>query len=158
MVETTSNVHQGVNVRIRRVTRRLTQNDLAEVLGFTPQRLSDVEKMKVIESSLLDKIAKALDTDVEWFKTYDPENDIKAYVDNSTNTISDNQNVIGNNSNVKSETINNYPVEEIIKVTNEALALQDKHYKQQLALVRELAEKEKEIALLKLEIELTNKK
>lgn len=40
-------------------------------MGFTPQWLSKVEEMRTIDDQLLDKIAKALDTDVNWFKMHD---------------------------------------------------------------------------------------
>lgn len=53
-------VHHGRNVRRFRVSMNLKQDVLAAELGFTQQKMSDLEKKQVLKDEEIESIAKAI--------------------------------------------------------------------------------------------------
>lgn len=144
-------VHQGLNIRIRRTAKGITQDALALLLGTKSQRISEIEQMSVIDDKILGNIAKALDTDVKWFKTYNPL-DVKGYVNLSTNNNTSTDTSTQENiqqQHIDTQIIN--PVDAVIEMMNVA-------FDRERALLKEIAEKDKKIALLEQEMKFNGKK
>ncbi|MDR2920996.1 MAG: helix-turn-helix domain-containing protein [Tannerella sp.] len=64
-------VHMGDNVRIIRLWRKLSQDELADLLGGKIQcQVSQLEKKKIIDKEILEDVAEALRIDVEFLETF----------------------------------------------------------------------------------------
>lgn len=150
--------HQGLNILIRRTTKRFTLEQLSEKVGISKQRLSEIEKLDIIDDAILDRIAKGLDTDINWFKNYDPINEVDTYIDHSTNTSTASENAQQNNMTGGNNTTVNYPIDEGIKLIDRALALQKELHEKEILLLKDNFELRLKIALLEQEKELMNRK
>lgn len=126
-------IHQGRNIGIRRNHKGLSQEALSMMLKIDPRKLSAIEKQPIVEDSVLNQIAEKLDTDINWFKTYDPDS-IPCYGIN-IDADSNNDSAMSM-ANVKGDyTYINNPVDELIKATNKALAIQEASHKKEIELM-----------------------
>lgn len=148
---TDKKIHQGTNVKIRRTVKNYTQEYLAELIGISQKNLSDIEKQSTIDDEMLNKIAKALDTDVQWFKLNDPDNvgryNITTITNNSSETSSPTYQ--GQFGNAETSTIINNSLHEMMKVTEKALAMQRKNFEREMELKEEIFKLKLENILLK---------
>lgn len=139
-------IHQGRNVSIRRNHKGLSQEALSMMLAIDPRKLSAIEKQPIVEDKILNQIAEKLDTDINWFKTYDPDS-IPSY---GIKIDADQNNDSAMSMMQKGDyTYINNPVDEIIKATNKALAIQDASHKKEIELMNTIFELRLEIELLK---------
>lgn len=58
-------IHQGNNVKRVRLSKGMKQFTLGELCGMPQQSVSEYEKKQVIDKSVLERFAKALDVSVE---------------------------------------------------------------------------------------------
>lgn len=65
-------VYHGSNVKYYRKMRGFTQDYLAGLLNMAQPRFSELEKQAVIDDETLEKIAGALDVDIECLKSETP--------------------------------------------------------------------------------------
>lgn len=127
-------IHQGRNIGIRRNHKGLSQEALSMMLKIDPRKLSAIEKQPIVEDSVLNQIAEKLDTDINWFKTYDPDS-IPCYVFTiDTNTNNDSPMANANLQKGDITYINN-PVDDLMKVTDKALAIQEASHKKEIELM-----------------------
>jgi len=72
-------VHQGTNVRLARTWKKVTQSDLADRISVYQSEMSKLEGQEEIDNHLLDKIAKALNVPVDFFKEFEPEKAVNIF-------------------------------------------------------------------------------
>ena len=164
MVETNEKtINQGLNVRLRRTSKMMSQSDLSDLMNISAQKLSNIEKKTVIDDETLNLIAEKLDTDVNWFKTFDP-NGLEGYGStNITNTFSPNdspQTVAPTDSaqvqeQFGSNTIIKNPIKELMELTQIAVAKIEEHHKKEIEMKEKIFALQLENALLKQKNELT---
>lgn len=87
---TKSRVHHGFNISIARNRKGLKQAALADMLGISQQRLSQLENQRVVKDEILEKVSEATGVSVEDLKTI--EEPMSVYIENN-NTISDSSNI-----------------------------------------------------------------
>ncbi len=114
-----SRVHHGFNISIARNRKGLKQAALADMLGISQQRLSQLESQRVVKDEILEKVSEATGVSVEDLKTI--EEPMSVYIENNNNTISDPANdkiYIGNNieQDNSSFTNNTNPLDKIVEL------------------------------------------
>jgi len=77
------NIHHGMNTRLARTWKKVTQDDLASRMGMNQSEVSLLESEIVIKNETLEKIAQALDIPVDFLKEFEPEAAIKHYTLNN---------------------------------------------------------------------------
>lgn len=143
-------IHQGGNVRRRRNDKGYTQEYMSEMTGIPLRKFTEIESSEEIDDKTLDKIAKVLDTDINWFKSFDPINDVAVYNNHAASTNTSTETSTQNNN--QGDVTIYYPIDEVIKVTDKALALQKDRYESETVLLKQLHEKELRITLLEKEL------
>lgn len=66
-------IHQGKGVKFVREALNISQVGFGELIGVTQQQVSRIELKEIIEDSMLEKIALAMQVPVELIKNYAPE-------------------------------------------------------------------------------------
>ena len=114
-------VHEGRNVKRFREMLGIKQDALAYELGegWTQKKISQLEQKETVELPLLHEIANTLKIPVEAFQNFDEEQAI--------NIIS---NTFDNGSIALSYTTNNHPIEQIMKLHEEKIALYERMLKE----------------------------
>jgi len=125
------NIHHGHNVRLARMWKNLTQAELGIYLDMIQSQISDIEAKPVLEDKILDKIAKAMNVPVDFFKEFSPEETMKQFIanDNSFSTSSgENSKEVVTQSNIVEEQTNNYsyPIDDIKELYKQLLEEKDK--------------------------------
>ncbi len=116
-------IHQGRNVKRFREMLNIKQEALAYDLGedWNQKKISMLEQKDVIEDSLLKQISAVLKIPVEAFQNFDEEQAINII----SNTFHDTQGLIN-----YSPTFNNDPIEKIIQLHEEKIALYERMLKE----------------------------
>ncbi|MDR2916296.1 MAG: helix-turn-helix domain-containing protein [Tannerella sp.] len=122
-------IHHGHNIRRLRNEKKISQKDMAEKVFFSQQTVSRYESTRVIENSILERFAKALEVPVDMIKTLEEDNNINLYIENNTIAKGGNLNAFGE---IDNENIF-YPLEKIMELCNEKTEL----YERMLALEKE---------------------
>ena len=101
---TKSRVHHGFNISIARNRKGLKQAALADMLGISQQRLSQLENQRVVTG-----------VSVEDLKTI--EEPMSVYIENN-NTISDSSNIgsVGDSIGEYTQTYNTNPLDKIVEL------------------------------------------
>lgn len=130
---------QGANVRRWREWRNMNQDVLAEKIGTSQATLSAYEKKEQLDPEILEKIAKALDIPVEAITELEQGTSINIISGNwSDNACASNtMNAINNNP-----TFN--PIDKIIELYNERIALYERMLKEKESVIELLQEIAKE--------------
>lgn len=106
-----TDIHQGKNVQIGRDWKKLSQSALADLIGTDQSGVSKLEKNKKIEKPMLEKIAKALNIDVDFLETFNLAKHLKPYSvtnENPNTTITSNDQATENvGSVIENQTIDN---------------------------------------------------
>lgn len=134
-------VHQGYNISMARARKNMKQTSMADLLGISQQRLSQMEGQKVVRDEILEKIAEITGVSVEELKTI--EQPMSVYIENN-NTITDSEHdkiSIGNS--IEEDNFTNH-INPLDKITE----LYERLLKEEKARVKEL---EKRIAELERE-------
>ncbi len=146
--------HHGDNLVLARKWKKMTQSDVADKVGLHQTEISTLEKQEIIDEVLLERIAKAMEIPVSFFTDFDMGEQIKTYINNSTNT-QDNNFAENSHDTVNqniSDQYNYYTGEDMSEVSDKILKIQKELLEDKHAL-------DKENALLKQELEfLKNKK
>ena len=83
---TSQRVHHGHNIASARRMKGLVQKTLADLLGMSQQRLSQIESTKIVSDEILQKVAEITGVSLEDLKTM--EEPMSIYIENnSTNTM-----------------------------------------------------------------------
>jgi transcriptional regulator with XRE-family HTH domain len=116
-------IHQGRNVKRFREMLSIKQESLAYDLGedWTQKKISILEQKDVIEENLLKQISAVLKIPVEAFQNFDEEQAINII----SNTFHDTQGLIN-----YSPTFNNDPIDKIIQLHEEKIALYERMLKE----------------------------
>jgi transcriptional regulator with XRE-family HTH domain len=116
-------IHQGRNVKRFREMLGIKQEALAYDLGedWNQKKISMLEQKDIIEDSLLRQISNSLKIPVEAFQNFDEEQAINII----SNTFHDTQVLIN-----YSPTFNNNPIEKIIQLHEEKIALYERMLKE----------------------------
>ncbi|CAI2769373.1 helix-turn-helix domain-containing protein [Flavobacterium collinsii] len=116
-------IHQGRNVKRFREMLGIKQEALAYDLGedWNQKKISMLEQKDIIEDSLLRQISNSLKIPVEAFQNFDEEQAINII----SNTFHDTQGLIN-----YSPTFNNNPIEKIIQLHEEKIALYERMLKE----------------------------
>jgi transcriptional regulator with XRE-family HTH domain len=116
-------IHEGRNVKRFREMLGIKQEALAYDLGedWNQKKISLLEQKETIETPLLQQIASALKIPVEAFQQFDEEQAINII----SNTFHDTQGLINYNP-----TFNNNPIEKIIQLHEEKIALYERMLKE----------------------------
>jgi len=116
-------IHQGRNVKRFREMLNIKQEALAYDLGedWNQKKISMLEQKDVIEDSLLKQISTVLKIPVEAFQNFDEEQAINII----SNTFHDTQGLIN-----YSPTFNNGPIDKLIKLHEEKIALYERMLKE----------------------------
>ena len=121
-----SKVHEGRNVKRFREMLGIKQDALAYELGegWNQQKISLLEQKETIELPLLQQISSTLKIPVEALKNFDEDKAINII----SNTVNNNDNASGNSLFSYYPTIN--PIEQIIKLHEEKIALYERMLKE----------------------------
>ncbi|PXY39078.1 transcriptional regulator [Flavobacterium cheongpyeongense] len=116
-------IHQGRNVKRFREMLGIKQEALAYDLGddWNQKKISMLEQKDVIEDSLLKQISNSLRIPVEAFQNFDEEQAINII----SNTFHDTQGLIN-----YSPTFNNNPIDKLISLHEEKIALYERMLKE----------------------------
>ena len=116
-------IHQGRNVKRFREMLGIKQEALAFDLGndWNQKKISMLEQKDVIEDDILDQISHILKIPVEAFQNFDEEQAINII----SNTFHDTQGLINYNP-----TFNNNPIEKLISLHEEKIALYERMLKE----------------------------
>ncbi|MDQ6528926.1 XRE family transcriptional regulator [Flavobacterium sp. LHD-85] len=116
-------IHQGRNVKRFREMLNIKQEALAYDLGedWNQKKISMLEQKDVIEDGLLKQISGVLKIPVEAFKNFDEDQAINII----SNTFHDTQGLINYNP-----TFNNDPIDKLIKLHEEKIALYERMLKE----------------------------
>ncbi|MDX6189304.1 helix-turn-helix transcriptional regulator [Flavobacterium sp. Fl-318] len=116
-------IHQGRNVKRFREMLNIKQEALAYDLGedWNQKKISMLEQKDVIEDNLLKQISAVLKIPVEAFQNFDEEQAINII----SNTFHDTQGLIN-----YSPTFNNDPIDKLIKLHEEKIALYERMLKE----------------------------
>lgn len=114
-------VHEGRNVKRFREMLGMKQEALAYELGeeWNQKKISLLEQKESIETDLLKEISEVLHIPVEAFKNFDEEQAVNVI----SNTFNDNAAVINNNPTF-------HPIEQLIKLHEEKIALYERMLKE----------------------------
>ncbi|PXV62219.1 transcriptional regulator with XRE-family HTH domain [Dysgonomonas alginatilytica] len=66
--EEASKVHQGHNIRMVRTWNKMSQVALADMLDCSQDRVSKLERQQTIDDEILEKVALALNVDMDYLK------------------------------------------------------------------------------------------
>ena len=116
-------IHQGRNVKRFREMLGIKQEALAYNLGedWNQKKISMLEQKDVIEDDMLRQISNALKIPVEAFQNFDEEQAINII----SNTFHDTQGLIN-----YSPTFNNNPIDKLIQIHEEKIALYERMLKE----------------------------
>lgn len=116
-------IHQGRNVKRFREMLNIKQEALAYDLGddWNQKKISMLEQKDVIEDNLLKQISAVLKIPVEAFQNFDEEQAINII----SNTFHDTQGLIN-----YSPTFNNNPIDKLIQLHEEKIALYERMLKE----------------------------
>lgn len=116
-------IHQGRNIKRFREMQGIKQEALAYDLGddWNQKKISMLEQKEEIDVTLLQKISEVLKLPVEAFQNFDEEQAINII----SNTFHDTQGVINYNP-----TFNNDPIDKLIKLHDEKIALYERMLKE----------------------------
>ena len=116
-------IHQGRNVKRFREMLNIKQEALAYDLGedWNQKKISMLEQKDVIEENLLKQISAVLKIPVEAFQNFDEEQAINII----SNTFHDTQGLIN-----YSPTFNNDPIDKLIQLHEEKIALYERMLKE----------------------------
>ena len=116
-------IHQGRNVKRFREMLGIKQEALAFDLGddWNQKKISMLEQKDVIEADMLRQISDALKIPVEAFQNFDEEQAINII----SNTFHDTQGLIN-----YSPTFNNNPIDKLIQLHEEKIALYERMLKE----------------------------
>ena len=116
-------IHQGRNVKRFREMLGIKQEALAFDLGddWNQKKISILEQKDVIEADMLRQISDALKIPVEAFQNFDEEQAINII----SNTFHDTQGLIN-----YSPTFNNNPIDKLIQLHEEKIALYERMLKE----------------------------
>lgn len=133
-------VHQGYNISMARARKNMKQTSMADQLGISQQRLSQMEGQKVVRDEILEKIAEITGVSVEELKTI--EQPMSVYIENN-NTITDSSNIgsIGDSIEGYTQTYNTNPLDKITELYERLLKEEKDRVKE---LEKRIAELEKE--------------
>ncbi|PXV68994.1 helix-turn-helix protein [Dysgonomonas alginatilytica] len=110
--EEASNVHQGHNIRMVRTWNKMSQVALADMLDCSQDRVSKLERQQTIDDEILEKVALALNVDMDYLKedhsplgaTNNTIND--SPVHSQTQTGAENSRDVQNTTQIQGEQIN----------------------------------------------------
>lgn len=131
--EKKKNIHQGMNTRLARTWKKVTQDDLAYRMGMNQSEVSLLEGEKVIKDETLEKIARALDVPLDFLKEFEPEAFMNTYNQyESKIEITSAENSKDNILQQGEQNITNhyYPLDDIKALYNKLLAEKDKQIEQ----------------------------
>ena len=119
-----SKVHEGRNVKRFREMLGIKQDALAYELGegWNQQKISLLEQKETIELPLLKQISNAMKVPVEAFQNFDDEQAINI-INNTFQDFKDNAIAVSYTSNL-------HPVDQIIKLHEEKIALYERMLKE----------------------------
>ena len=90
-IMTTSNIHEGRNVKRIREILGIKQDALAIDLGLSQQAVSQLEQKEALDSELLERVARALKVSPDTIKNFNEEAAINVignnYHDNATSNV-----------------------------------------------------------------------
>jgi transcriptional regulator with XRE-family HTH domain len=124
-------IHQGRNVKRFREMLGIKQEALAFDLGndWNQKKISMLEQKDVIDDDILNQISDALKIPVEAFQNFDEEQAINII----SNTFHDTQGLINYNP-----TFNNNPIEKLIQLHEEKIALYERMLKEKDEMMQRL--------------------
>ncbi len=124
-------IHQGRNVKRFREMLGIKQEALAFDLGedWNQKKISLLEQKEVIEDHLLKAISNVLKIPVEAFQNFDEEQAINII----SNTFHDTQGLVN-----YSPTFNNSPVDKLIQLHEEKIALYERMLKEKEEMMERL--------------------
>ncbi|MCF0065684.1 helix-turn-helix domain-containing protein [Dyadobacter chenwenxiniae] len=130
MAHTTSNpkIHEGRNLKRFRELMSLKQDALAFELGedWNQQKISLLEQKEKIDSDILEQVAAILKIPAEAIRNFDEDQAINII----TNTYHDHSSNNSNDNSFNQGTINLNPIEKIIQLHEEKIALYERMLKE----------------------------
>lgn len=132
MTQTAKKIHQGRNVKRFREMLSIKQDALAFDLGedWNQQKVSLLEQKETIDTALLQQISGSLKIPVEAFQNFDEEQGINNII---ANTFNEAAYFAGH-----SATFNINPIEKIIQLHEEKIALYEKMVKEKDEMIARL--------------------
>src|SRR5690348_10711472 len=123
--------HHGRNIKRFREWFDIKQETLASELNWSQQKVSLLEQKEEIEDSVLEEVAKILKVPVEAIKKLDE--------DGAINIISTTFTSHDNSTSISYKPINNFnPIEKIIELYDEKIALYERMLKDKEMMIEEL--------------------
>ncbi len=87
--ENNNTVHQGRNVRFAREFKGLSQEELGFKINKYQTEISKIEKQRTVDDEILEQIALALEVSIDFLKTFDFEDKVRNYNNNSSYLFND---------------------------------------------------------------------
>ena len=121
-------VHHGKNVKRFREMLGIKQEALAFDLGddWNQKKVSLLEHKEVIDDQLLKRISEVLQVPTEVFQNFDEENAVNII----SNTFTSTDNSTGVSTGVSTGTINNNPLDKMIELHDQKIALYERMLKE----------------------------
>lgn len=124
-------IHQGRNIKRFREMQGIKQEALAYDLGddWNQKKISMLEQKEEVDLALLQKISEVLKLPVEAFQNFDEDQAINII----SNTFHDTQGIVNYNP-----TFNNHPIDKLIKLHDEKIALYERMLKEKAEMMARL--------------------
>lgn len=119
--------HLGRKIERIRLLREMTQADLGELLGVSKQAISKMEQTEKIDDSRLNDVASALGVTLKGLKKYNEETVL--YYSNNDNFHENSNSTVTNIDTLSNlENFNQFPIEQVIELFEELLAIEREKY------------------------------
>jgi transcriptional regulator with XRE-family HTH domain len=117
-------VHHGHNVKRLREASHKSQIDIAEEVFLSQQTISRYESSEVIDDEMLERFAKVLKVPADLIKNMEESATTHNNLTNNDCTLTGSNQA--NVQTINGDFINNNPIEEIIRLCNEKVALYER--------------------------------
>jgi len=132
-------VHEGRNIKRFREMLGIKQETLAQELGedWTQSKVSHLETKDIVDSAILEQVARVLKVPVEAIKNFDEE----AAINIVANTVNNHDNATGNSLFMYYPTFN--PIDKIVQLYDEKIQLYERMLKEKNEVLEKLLAKRK---------------
>lgn len=151
--------HQGENIATARRWKKIDQKELAEKLNVSQPKISEWENTKILSDEIIDKVAKALNVNTDFIRSFDTRMALRTYnIDNSSFNAESAENGNDDITQVAGENTNNYTNSKNVYNYNISPDELELFIQKRIILERKNAELEVRNELLRKEIEELKKK
>ena len=132
-------IHHGHNLHLFRERAGLSQSDLAKKIGKTQQYVSQLEQAEVIEPSVINTLAQALNIDPQYISDWTTDNSMNIFnIENIGESSTSNSNMVGTNNFETNHEVHIYPIDKVCDLYERMLNEKDVKIKELEDAIKEL--------------------